>query len=950
MIKGIYKNIISVIIAAIMISSCFGISAYATGAPEAAAAAGQTDADGLEAGAFTTDEEAADSVAASAAAAQLASLPGDDIVYGEDYRFDYGLGLFELLPDGYWQTEQVTRADFAAVVAKMLKANTAGYPRYGQTPYIDVDETSAAYPAICYLTEIGILNGDGNSIFRPNDSILVAEATKMVMCALGYKEACEQTNGGYPAGYTSFATTQGIYNGLSLDVNGTMTALQMSALVRNAMDANLMEGLVYDSNGAQDLAVAEGKSLLSEVYKVKKASGYLSGTYYSMLRDGYLNLENEVMLSDVYAENGSGGSEYAGDVLYQTSEGTDLEEYLGYEVNVYYMEDVSGYRRNYIAYCEPRSGHNVRYDISANDITEFTNQKIVYSDNNGREHTINFKADYTMFALNGIPVTEVVIPKEGNVTIITDGSSSSAKSVIISDYKDALVDRYSENDTTISLQSSSKLENENKKIEIDADTHIKLTLNGKTIKPEELKKNDAITFTKSSDGIYVRGYISREVISDTVSLCYTEETISGGKRTILTIGGKEYPVSLYLDKEINAGFSSDFQITYDGRIIGTNASTLSSENYGYLIKFGTEGGAFNNSFKVKIMDKTGKVAVYNSAPKVNTNVDGEIKRRSASEIANNYANYFSDAQLVVFETDSQGNIRTLYRAEDYTASLADPDDLDFGKYYSGISRYGNNLMINANCAVTESTLIYRVPFADRDRDEDYQVNTKADLSDGSYEAEIYDIRNGVGSVIVIKDKQPSNLADSADTLIVDEIATAWDEEKQEKVLELIGWSKGEKVSLKIDEYCSQADSYTIENYENKDFKKLKRGDVIQYNKGSNNYLYTYRMLFNYDKRTGTKNYFEVNQDREENSEVSNDVLDTLYGQVQRAYDYFMVVSPKPDQKQWYRSYPTTDINLYIYDTERDEITIGESYDITAGDDVFIRTKYNTEQIDMMVIK
>lgn len=369
-----------------------------------------------------------------------------------------------------------------------------------------------------------------------------------------------------------------------------------------------------------------------------------------------------------------------------------------------------------------------------------------------------------------------------------------------------------------------------------------------------------------------------------------------------------------------------------------------------MIDFGAEQNAFNNSFAVKIMDKTGKVAVYNSAPRVNTNVEGEIKRRPASDIASKYSNYFSDAQLVVFETDSNGLIKTLYRAEDYTASLANPDELDFGKYYTGTSRYANSLLINANCAVNDSTLIYRVPFVDRDRDEDYQVNTKSDLSDGTLEADIYDIRNGVASVIVIKDKQPSNLADSAETLIVDSLAEAWDDEKQTTVLEVTGWSKGEKISLKIDDFCSQADSYTIENYENKEFKDLKRGDVIQYNKGSNDYLYTYRMLFNYDKRTSTKNYFEVNQDREENSEVSNDVLDTLYGQVQRAYDYFMVVSPKVDQKQWYRSYPTTGVNLYIYDTARDEIRLGESYDITPGDDVFIRTKYNTEQIDMLVIK
>ena len=131
----------------------------------------------------TTDQEAAEAVIGSAAATELASLPDSSVAYSDDYRFDYGLGLFELLPDGYWQTQQVTRAEFATVVAKMLKANTAGYPRYGQKPYKDVDETNSYYPAICYLTEVGILVGDGDSTFRPSDPILVSEASKMIMCA-----------------------------------------------------------------------------------------------------------------------------------------------------------------------------------------------------------------------------------------------------------------------------------------------------------------------------------------------------------------------------------------------------------------------------------------------------------------------------------------------------------------------------------------------------------------------------------------------------------------------------------------------------------------------------------------------------------------------------------------------------------------------------------------------
>lgn len=142
-------------------------------------------------------QDAAESVVSSAAASLMASMPDDSVQFSEDYKFDYSLGLFELLDDDFWKTDQVTRADFAVVVAKMLKTNTDGYPKYNQAPYSDIDITNYSYPAICYLTEVGILSGDGNSEFRPNDSILVNEASKMIMCALGYGTACEETKGGF---------------------------------------------------------------------------------------------------------------------------------------------------------------------------------------------------------------------------------------------------------------------------------------------------------------------------------------------------------------------------------------------------------------------------------------------------------------------------------------------------------------------------------------------------------------------------------------------------------------------------------------------------------------------------------------------------------------------------------------------------------------------------------
>lgn len=878
----------------------------------------------------TSNQEAADAVVSSAAASALASLPSDDVQYAAAYNFDYALGLFELLEDGYWQTQQVTRADFATVIAKMLKANTAGYPRYGVSPYTDLDENSTAYSSICYLTEIGILQGDGNSTFRPDDPILVNEASKMIMCALGYQPACEVTNGGFPDGYTTFALRQGIYNNLSLSYTDSMTAMQMAQMVRNAMEAYLMDTLVYNSNGTVDVQVSDSKTLLSETYKMHNVIGFVESTYFSTLTDAEVDLENEVMIDGV---------------CYQYADNLDMEALLGYEVNFYYMEDVSGYRRNYIAYAEPRGDKNREYTVDARRITQLTADSIVYLDDNDRERQFTLTAD-TYVSYNGKPYTglsdESMVITEGNVKLVTYESSSRVRAVIIQEQFDGLFERY--NSTTYRVVFQNNMTNRIPELSFDSLNHTRLTLDGVEIQPEDLVRNDVITYSVSEDGMYIRGYVSRDTISGTIDTTSTEEYPAGTVQ-VVTVAGTTYYVSTYCDKELTAGFTSDFQLTYDGRIVGTNTTTSTGGNYAYLIDFAATYDAFDAAFKIKVLDRFGNVAEYNSAAKVNTNILGETKQRTASEIANSGA--FADRQVIVFDLNTAGEVRSLYAATDYLDSLEDPDTLDFGKYFEDTARYTNGLI--GTCAISDSTTIFSVPFVDRDRNSDYSVIPKSELSNGSYTCEIYDIRNGIANVLVLKEREPTRVSDTASTLVVDRFSTAWDETEQRAVNEISGWSGGEYVSYKIDDDISQMGSLTTR--EDKDVSELVRGDVIQYELGSNDELYAYRVLFNYTLRAGQDSqYFEINQDNQSNYRLSNDDLYTVFGRVMNVYDFYMVETTNLNDKRYFRAYPTQGINLYIYDTEKDEITIGEPFDIEVGSEVFIRTQNIDSEVDMLIIQ
>ncbi len=945
------RKAVSILLAAAMILSMCSIVTFAD---EAIA----DDTADLAVAEETTNTEAADAVVGSAAASELASLPNDDVQYADDYKFDYALGLFELLSDGYWQKDQVTRADFATVVAKMIKANTAGYPRYGQTPYIDVDETIAAYPAICYLTEVGILQGDGNSEFRPNDPILVNEASKMIMCALGYAKAAE-SEGGFPTGYTTFALKAGIYNGVNLSYTNSMTALEMSRLVRNAMEAYLMESLTYNSDGTYNLVMSQTKTLLSETYKMISATGTVTGTYYSYIDGSPVDLENEVTFTGVYADYSDESNKYLGDVTYQFADAIDMEQYVGYQVDFYFMENVSGYRRNYIAYCEPRDDSNTVYELDAKDITTLTRDELVYTEASGRERTINLSNATVSY--NGVPapskLTDVNLVDEaagdarltqGTVKVIAHDSASKASAVIIQKQSDGLFDKYSKTTYKISFQNNmtSKLP----ELVLDPSSHVRITLNGEKIEPEDLVKNDAITYTISEEAgtKYITAYVSRDVVSGYVSTAYTE-TYSTGVYNVYTIEGTDYYLSTDFPSTItiNAGMDSDFQLTYNGRIIGTNSISGSNGNYGYLIAFGGDETAFDTRFDVKIMDMSGNISTYRSASKVWSNYDGDDNSKTPKQIIDSGA--FDSPMLVTYETNTTGEIRKLYMPVDYTTGSNVPTVDGFGKYYSGTSSYNYNLLQEGNCAVTDNTIIFRVPFADREHDEDYSIQTKADLTDSSYSVDVYDIVNGVAKAIVIKDANPTSISETAGVLVMSKpAAQAWDSDKQEAVTELTGYSKGSEVSLKIDDDCTQVDAITAVadlvggdlERDKKDAKDLEVGDVIQYITNAQSYIISYRVLFNTKLLSGD-NYFEIVDGKASTVSpiytiATSDKIRTIYGQVLNSYDYFMTATSDLTNSRYYRAYPTTDIELYVYDGIDDELVVGESYEIQDEDKVFIK--------------
>ena len=135
-------------------------------------------------------------------------------------------------PDG-----SITRNEMAVVMAHLLNLDYDYYR--GTNPFTDVPEWAAPYVAACAAE--GVVAGIGNGQYGGNQKVTAAQASLMVMKALGYFQNAEDFGTDWQVATIRQASYINLFDNISSNAESALTRAQVAQLVLNGLKAKMVD-------------------------------------------------------------------------------------------------------------------------------------------------------------------------------------------------------------------------------------------------------------------------------------------------------------------------------------------------------------------------------------------------------------------------------------------------------------------------------------------------------------------------------------------------------------------------------------------------------------------------------------------------------------------------------------------------------------------------------------
>jgi len=910
-----------------------------------------------------------------------------ETVYEEAISVLSALDIMRYNDDGKFAVnDSVTRADFAAVVAKIMNLtdSMAAEEKY----FSDVNENATNASSINVVVSIGLMQGDTDGNFYPDKFISGNQAVKTIVSALGYGVVA-QSKGGYPSGYLSVAVEKGLLKKLNLEYGADIKRGELAQLVYKALDVDILKIKGYGKDVS--LNSIAGVNLLSEYHKIFKGKDIVQANEFTGLSSTEVSAgKGKVIINNNTYNVGS----------------TNATKYLGYKTDFYYLQESLDSER-VIRYIKPVKDSSVLV-INSDDIEKYLNKEYTYYDSDKIQTAKLSNISDTVFNNKAYLGSgdSVYVPQNGNVTLIDNDNNGIYDVASIESYKTYIVDGADSSAESIR----------------DKYAQARLDLDGNGKKSKILQDGDEVNFDSVAVNDIIMVYADREtpaldkngqeikinnktvtLIDDNNSTVYTiiiidKKKISGtiseidNTENAVFINGEKYKVSSdYLAAvklgnsnavEMKVGDQGDYYVDNNGYIISAPLAHLSAEDkYGFLLEM-KKGSGVDGNMEVKLLASDGNsdsdsnfIYYYlDNNVKVNgkkINRDKILLNTDLYDAANNTVK----RQLVLYGLNSSGKISEINTAviKPAGAKIADYQDVfSLDKQFRGTDEsqkaYYANRRLASKYAINEKTNCFLIPAIQQ---ADGSVILNEEASDDDYALEIsfsqdykytnldvYDVGlDYYTPTLVFWDTSsvgqtgPKRGNDDSNATIVDKVIKCIDDSGDTNY-KIMGYQAGSEVKLLMKHIDTQGVIVeTVHNAGSGNITAgdLRQGDVIQYETNASGKISGFKLLLRAATETGGIDGLDGGHQCPPG--YTYGVSYVGFGEVKDLYSNLASVDTKntnnPDD---YRIFVhDSGAPVYLFDTKKGEITKTDFLNVQIGDLLMEDSRYGSTTV-MLVVK
>ena len=503
------------------------------------------------------------------------------------YEIVTGLGICEYTEKEFGDT--ISRGEFAKFVS-LLGGFGEGNKSANMFSDVPADHEYAGY--INGLAKAGIVSGYNGAGYSPDALVSMNEAIATVIRAMGYTAKAEY-QGGYPYGYAIVAQRLGVLENLKAS-SAPITKAEAIQLAFNALETDAM---VADG-------VIEGKVSYG-VYKDYTFGEYVFGM------DKLTGIVEAVDISSIQGENELDSEEILIDGVKILAEEKILWDYLGYEVDAWYIPTSRGI--NKLVHIE-KTNYNKVTVIPVTDIVSISKGKVEYYDENNEKETVEFKiagpviynnaATYEAFNMDMFEFAD-----GGTVTMVSNDGNKICDVIMVEAYTDYVVSALYSTEMTLYDKFVS-----DRKIKLDTTVDEPYTIiynhEGEEITFDSVEVGNVVSVYASMNDADQK-FIKCVVHSDYVEGVVSEVSYVDGVAEV-TVDGMSYRLTQRCfdnrQKFVQTGAALRLVLNTEGKVCDL-VSVSSGLEFVYLIAL-DEGKGINKKLSVKVLKMDGSFVVY----------------------------------------------------------------------------------------------------------------------------------------------------------------------------------------------------------------------------------------------------------------------------------------------------------------------------------------------------